>query len=118
MVRGARRRHNPNIPAHIDQDKLPQGIYFDHRKGAGVWYTLHIDEGGNRRRKNVASAKALMSDLHRITEERSAADRGSLQWLVDEFARSDAVTRYRAAYALIESAWREITPEAVESDTR
>jgi integrase len=87
LVRGRKRRHNPEIPAHIDQTRLPANIYFDHRNN-GVWYTLSTDEGGNRRRKNVASGKALLSDLHRIMEEKRAVGRGTLQWLSAEFLNS------------------------------
>jgi hypothetical protein len=96
LARGTKRRHNPHIPAHIDQTKLPIGVYYDHR-GSGIWYTLFFDEGGNRRRTNIASGKALLSDLHKIMEDRDGEDRGKLKWLVDEFAASE---KYKSLSAL------------------
>ena len=30
------RKHNPTIPAHIDQAKIPRGIYWD-ATGRGRW---------------------------------------------------------------------------------
>lgn len=88
MTRGRKRRHNPNIPAHIDQTKLPGSVYYDHR-GNGCWYILTTDEGDNRRRNNIAGSKALLSDLHRIIEDRAGVARGTLQWLSDEFQKSE-----------------------------
>ena len=70
MARGRKRRHNPHIPKHIDQDRIPAGVYFDHRWG-GSWYVLARDPGGRQRRTNVADRKALLSDLHAIAEARS-----------------------------------------------
>jgi len=83
------RRHNPHIPAHIDQKQLPPGIYFDHRKGDGRWYTLTRDETGCQRRRNVANHAAALSDLRKIVEENVEENRGTLKWLSDEFQRSE-----------------------------
>lgn len=71
MARGRARRHNPHIPKHIDQARLPAGLYWDHRWG-GTWYILTRDPGGRQRRTNVADGRALLSDLHAIAEARSA----------------------------------------------
>ncbi|HEY4529337.1 MAG TPA: integrase [Luteimonas sp.] len=70
MVRGRTRRHNPHIPKHIDQARLPAGVYWDKRWG-GTWYILARDPGGRQRRTNVADGKALLSDLHAIAEARA-----------------------------------------------
>lgn len=88
MKRGRPRAFNPNIPAHIDQAKLPNGAYFDHR-WAGSWYVLEVIDG-RRCRKNIAGAKATLADLHRLIECRlSDVPRGTLDWLCSQFEASD-----------------------------
>lgn len=87
MTRGRKRKHDPSIPAHIDQSALPRGIYWQ-RKGAGHWFVFERGPNGKPVRKYVATAEARTSDLHRIAEERSGVDRATLSWLLDEFAKS------------------------------
>lgn len=88
MRRARKRKHNPHIPAHVDQAALPAAIYFDHR-GSGVWYTLHYDETGKQRRKNVAPADVSLAELHRIMDEASNIDRGTLRYVCEQFHLSD-----------------------------
>lgn len=88
MRKARKRKHNPHIPAHVDQAALPAAIYFDHR-GSGVWYTLHYDEIGKQRRKNVAPADVSLAELHRIMDERSNVDRGTLRYVCEQFHLSD-----------------------------
>lgn len=59
MTRGAKRKFNPSIPRHIDQGKLPKGIYWD-PSGNGRWYVkdAHPEvatEAGDRRRHQRAA---------------------------------------------------------------
>ena len=82
-----RRKHNPRIPGHIDQGSIPAGVYFDHR-GHGRWYLLHRDEAGRQRRQNIADARATLSELHRIVEQRHGIDRHSLRYLAERFHES------------------------------
>lgn len=84
MRRARKRKHNPHIPAHVDQAALPAAVYFDHR-GNGVWYTLHYDEAGVQRRCNLAPPTVSLSELHRIMEDRSNVNRDSLRFLCKEF---------------------------------
>ncbi|NNA99321.1 site-specific integrase [Pseudomonas gessardii] len=88
MKRGRKRQHNPNIPGHIDQAALPRSVYFDHR-GAGCWYSLYFNEAGRRQRQNLCAGNVTLSELHRLIEERNGVDRDSLQYLCDEFHKSD-----------------------------
>ncbi|WPC29738.1 integrase [Pseudomonas moraviensis] len=88
MRRARKRKHNPHIPAHVDQAALPAAIYFDHRN-SGVWYTLHRDENGKQRRQNVAPADVSLAELHRIMEEASNVDRGTLRYVCEQFHLSD-----------------------------
>lgn len=92
MRRGRKRKHNPSIPAHIDQAALPAAVYFDHR-GSGVWYTLYTDEAGNQRRTNLAPPSVTLSELHRIMEDRNGVDRDSLRYLCEQFHDSQQLKR-------------------------
>lgn len=94
MTRGAPRKHDPTIPGHVDQAKLPRGIYWD-RSGNGRWYVIEDHpEGGRRRKKTVASAHARLSQLHDIIEARSGGNaRGTIDWIGEQFRES---TEYAA----------------------
>ena len=92
MKKARKRKHNPHIPNHIDQAALPAAMYFDQRN-AGVWYTLHYDETGKQRRRNVAPADVTLAELHQIMEQTSGADRGTLRYLCDQFHLSDRYKR-------------------------
>lgn len=86
MTRGRKRKHNPSMPKHIDQAKLPTGIYWD-ASGTGRWYVRdrNPDRPGWLTPK-VAGPEALLSDLHAIMEERRGASaRGTLGALMTAF---------------------------------
>lgn len=89
MARGRKRKYNPTIPAHIDQTKLPPGIYWD-KSGSGRWYVLEPHpEGGRRRARTVATAAARLSELHAIMEQLSGRDaRGTIGYLISQFEDS------------------------------
>lgn len=92
MRRSRKRKHNPHIPAHIDQAAIPAAVFFDHR-GKGTWYALHRDEAGRQRRQNIASSLATLSELHRIMEEREGIDRESLAYLCQQYHDSQKFKR-------------------------
>ena len=78
------RKHNPTIPAHIDQSKLPKGMYWD-ASGNGRWYVLEIP----RRAIVVAGRSARLSDLHAIIEARSGhATRGTVGFVIEHYLQS------------------------------
>lgn len=77
------RKHNPTIPKHIDQAKLPTGLYWD-ASGRGRWYVLEL-EGGKRRARTIATAGAKLSELHAIIEDRGGCQRGTLSYLLGQF---------------------------------
>ena len=89
MPGGRPRKHNPTIPRHIDQTKLPRGIYWD-SSGSGRWYVLEPDpEGASPRFKTVAGRHARLSDLHSIVEQRAGGDaRGTIGWVIARFEES------------------------------
>jgi hypothetical protein len=86
MPRGRPRKHNPTIPAHIDQARIPPGIYWD-RSGNGRWYIIDAHpEGGRSLARTVAGATARLSDLHAIAEQRKgSAARGTVAYVLDQF---------------------------------
>ena len=56
--RGRPRKHHPSIPSHIDQARLPKGLYWD-TSGAGRWYVRAPD------RQVVAGPMAKLSTCTR-----------------------------------------------------
>ena len=88
MRKARKRKHNPHIPTHIDQAALPAAVYFDHRN-EGVWYTLHRDETGTQRRRNIAPVSVSLAELHQIMDEASNVDRGTLRHVCAQFHDSD-----------------------------
>lgn len=104
MPRGRPRKHNPTIPAHIDQAALPVGIYF----ADGRWYRLDpCPEGGRTRKKTVASAAARLSELHDIMEQaRGGQLRGTVAYVFDQYLAS-AKFRQLAAGTQRDYAWAD-----------
>ena len=100
MARGRKRKHDPSMPRHIDQTKLPLGIYWQ-KQGEGRWYVFTPDpDGGPRRAKTVAGPRARLSDLHAIMEQLAGEDaRGTIGYVSarfedsTEFAEKSADTR-------------------------
>ncbi|HYG08252.1 MAG TPA: integrase [Stenotrophomonas sp.] len=86
MGRGRKRKFNPNIPSHIDQDALPRGVYWEN----GRWYVQqdHPD-GGRPRKRTIAYGDARLSELHAFVEvARGDKARGTLSYLCDQFELS------------------------------
>lgn len=90
MARGRKRKFNPEIPGHIDQESLPRGLYWED----GRWYVLAPHpEGIGRIKTTVANGKARLSDLHAIIEARSGGCvRGTLDYLVAAFKLASEYT--------------------------
>lgn len=81
------RKHNPTIPKHIDQAKLPTGIYWD-ASGNGRWYVFE-ERDGKRGTKTIASARATLADLHAIAEHRAGGHkRGTINHVVERYKAS------------------------------
>jgi hypothetical protein len=88
-TRGRKRKHNPTIPDHIDQSKLPVGIYWD-ASGTGRWYVRERrPDGSGWSTPTVAGPRAQLSDLHAIAEGRRGDPvRGTLGRLMKDFHAS------------------------------
>lgn len=83
MTRGRKRRHDPSIPAQIDQKKLPVGIYWNRRDRN--WYTL---VGKPAKRQQVAGEDAMMSDLHKAMETVRGVKTDTLDYMLCAFDKS------------------------------
>lgn len=79
------RKHHPTIPAHIDQGKIPRGVYWD-ATGRGRWYvfeTVTGIDGPKKKRRTVAGPAAKLSDLHAIAEVDSTS--GTVEWVCAQY---------------------------------
>jgi len=98
MTAGAPRKHNPRIPAHIDQSALPKGVYWD-ASGNGRWYMFEEREGKPARR-TLAGPQARLSELHRLAEQAQPASgpaRGSVRWVLQAFQESTKFAGFSAS---------------------
>lgn len=93
MARGRPRKHDSTIPRHIDQTKLPSGIYWQ-KQGAGRWYVFVPDpEGGPRRVKTVAGPDARLADLHAIMAQLAGDNaRGTIGYVNAQYEESTDFT--------------------------
>ncbi|GAB3335053.1 site-specific integrase [Marilutibacter aestuarii] len=90
MTRGRKRKHNPAIPAHVDQTSLPRGIYFD-ASGKGRWYVREEHPEGRTRTVTVAGPRARLSELHDIMERRAGGStKGTVSYVLEHFHESVA----------------------------
>ena len=114
MPAGRKRKANPSIPAYIDQQKIPRGIYWD-QSGRGRWYIFVPAGDGRVSRKTVFSADARLSDLHRLAEEIQGVDRTSLGWLLDQF---NASQKFKTLAPRTQSDYRYLASVAKALPTR
>lgn len=77
-----RRKLDPTIPKHIDQGKLPVGIYWNRRDSN--WYTITA----GKRSKPVAGKEAMLSDLHAAMEISRGVDASTLDYMLGLFEES------------------------------
>ena len=77
MTPGRNRKFNPDTPARIDQNALPQGMYWAENR----WFIYEPHpEGGRPRTRTVAFAKARLSELHAIMKLQCKGEvRGTLR---------------------------------------
>lgn len=80
-----RPRRLDGLPAHIDPQRVPRGIYWD-RTGRGRWLIRDPDTGKFQR---VAGPEAALSELHAIAEDRNrSTPRGTVAYVLDQFHAS------------------------------
>lgn len=82
------RKHNLSIPVHIDQAKIPKGMYWD-ATGRGRWYVLETStgiDGPKKARRTVAGPEAKLSELHSIME--TGENTGTVEWVCTQYQES------------------------------
>lgn len=77
------RKHNPTIPRHIEQSKIPTGVYWD-ASGKGRWYVF--TPHGESKRKTIAQRDATLADLYMLIEK--GTKRNTLRWLCESYFES------------------------------
>lgn len=78
MTKGRKRRFDETIPYHINQNKLPNGCYWNRRDR--YWYTYV--EGTKPRMRRLGSEEALLSDLYHAMEQLNGIERDTLDYLL------------------------------------
>lgn len=90
---GRKRKHDPTIPAHIDQVRLPPGVYWD-RTGKGRWLLAESTPEGRRKLRRIAGPDARLSELQSIVEDlHSRTARGTVGRVMDRFEQSSAFAK-------------------------
>jgi len=87
MKRGRKRKLNPSIPVHIDQEKIPDYCYWD--KKTSCWYTIHTYPDRNPTRERIAGKRATLAELHTILEQFQGIERDTFNWLSNKFHGSE-----------------------------
>lgn len=88
MTRGRKRKHNSSIPTHIDQSKLPKGIYWN-ESGNGRWYVLEPHPEGGTKKKTIGGRATRLSELHDIIEQRAGGEvKGTIAYVIKQFEAS------------------------------
>lgn len=85
MRRGRKRLFDSSIPAHIRQQEIPAGAYWNRRDAN--WYTI-VQDGDRRKRVKLADGKARLADIHAKLDAVRGVDSESLDWLMGEYERS------------------------------
>lgn len=83
---GRKRKHDPTIPKHIDQNLLPKGIYWS---GAG-WYVREPDPMVHGRKKAVTilGRNATLAAIHTAMERRNRPTKGTIGACLDAYHQS------------------------------
>lgn len=80
---GRPRSHSASIPAHIDQSRIPAGVYWQ-ATGRGRWFTLERDpDTGKTVHRRLAGADARLSDLYALMDPGPV--KGTLAKVIDAF---------------------------------
>lgn len=89
--RGRKRKFNPKIPAHINQEQIPDNCYWDN-SGSGRWFTTYKNEAGRQCTKRIAGPLATLSELHKVIEEHNGIERNNYRWVSKRFQKEPAFT--------------------------
>jgi len=91
-----RKRSSRHLPAHINQDKLPDRVWYD-KTGAGKWMLKYKDDAtGKWRSKRICSGLATLAEIWQATEAREKHIATTFADLSNEFQQT--------------LAWRKLSP--------
>lgn len=90
----AKRKHDPTIPAHIDQRHIPTGIYWNRRDRC--WYAMKLVAGKRVRTPRIAGPEAMLSELVRESELSRGIDTRKLDYMLEAFSLSKHYTNNAA----------------------
>lgn len=108
--RGRARKHNPSIPAHIDQAAIPRGVYWD-ASGKGRWYVF-VEKEGKPARETIGGPALRLSEIHRILEEgQGGPAHGTVAWVLAKFHGSTRFAELADATQRDYSVCRKIVEE-------
>ena len=110
MAKGRKRTFNPTIPAHIDQQALPPGLYWEDNR----WYVREVDRATGRvYKKTIAWADAKLPELKAIIDGRRAGEQASERGTVaDVSAQFQASTEFLDLAPRTQKDYRRISKEA------
>jgi len=88
---GRPRKHNPKIPAHINQTKLPDGLSYDAIQNR--WRFNYTDSLGKRHDKRVGSKTSTLEQLIKQTKTLSVIKPSTFNWLADQYYKERRFTQ-------------------------
>ena len=109
MVRGRKRTFNPTIPAHIDQQALPPGVYWEDNR----WYVREVNsETGCVHKKTIAWATSTLPELQAIVDTKTASDAPKRGTVASVSAHFQTSTEFSELAVRTQKDYRRISAEA------
>ena len=109
MARGRKRLFNPTIPAHIDQEALPPGVYWEDNR----WYVREVNsETGSVHKKTIAWATATLPELQGIVDAKTACDAPMRGTVASVSAHFQTSTEFSELAVRTQKDYRRISAEA------
>ncbi|WKD51091.1 hypothetical protein [Microbulbifer spongiae] len=91
--RGRKRKYDSTIPAHIDQTKIPDSIYWHNT--SRIWRLKTTKENGKIQLRRVAGQDATNADLLRIAADAMKVTPKDFDWLLLQFKESPEYIRLK-----------------------
>jgi len=92
LKRGRKRKFSPSIPAHIDQEKIPDYCYWD--KDKNYWYAIQRYPDRKPTKKRIAGRNATLAELHTNMEQLKGIEKDTFNWLSNKFHESEKFKAY------------------------
>lgn len=82
-TRGRKRKYNPAMPKHINQDKLPANVYWD-KSGRGHWY-IRFKQDGNPRRQLIGRGDLSLGQITTLAEGFGRENKDTLRYVATKY---------------------------------